>query len=241
MLISERVEHINRIKGLLFSQGISSYEALRRDRRQRLEELRTGDGGPLPTHLKTQISRELDRLELLLEQIGMVEAERDAMLAAQPAAAPASAGRMLRNFKGVGPEFAAILWLEALFRHFDNRRQIASYAGLAPTPWQSGSVDREQGVSKAGNRTIASHAHRTRLAMAAPSAAIGAGSLVQRTGHSQRRSHEKDADCRARAQASGGAMEICHRRRRHRGSCHESRPCLTTNARHEEILKSSRT
>ena len=151
VLISERVEHINRIKGLLFSQGISSYEALRRDRRQRLEELRTGDGGPLPTHLKTQISRELDRLELLLEQIGMVEAERDAMLAAQPAAAPASAGRMLRNFKGVGPEFAAILWLEALFRHFDNRRQIASYAGLAPTPWQSGSVDREQGVSKAGN------------------------------------------------------------------------------------------
>jgi transposase len=151
VLISERVEHINRIKGLLFSQGISSYEALRRDRRQRLEELRTGDGGPLPTHLKTQISRELDRLELLLEQIGMVEAERDAMLAAQTAAAPASAGRMLRNFKGVGPEFAAILWLEALFRHFDNRRQIASYAGLAPTPWQSGSVDREQGVSKAGN------------------------------------------------------------------------------------------
>lgn len=38
-----------------------------------------------------------------------------------------------------------------MFRHFANRRQIAAYAGLAPTPWQSGSVDREQGVSKAGN------------------------------------------------------------------------------------------
>ena len=36
--------------------------------------------------------------------------------------------------------------LEALFRHFDNRRQLASYTGLAPTPWQSGSIDREQGV-----------------------------------------------------------------------------------------------
>ena len=43
------------------------------------------------------------------------------------------------------------IWSEGLFRHFDNRRQVASYAGLAPTPWQSGSVDREQGVSKAGN------------------------------------------------------------------------------------------
>ncbi|EIZ77254.1 transposase, partial [Novosphingobium sp. Rr 2-17] len=30
-------------------------------------------------------------------------------------------------------------------------RQLAAYAGLAPTPWQSGSVRREQGVSKAGN------------------------------------------------------------------------------------------
>ena len=58
---------------------------------------------------------------------------------------------MLLEFKGIGAEFAASLWLEALFRSFDNRRQVASYAGLAPTPWQSGSVDHEQGVSKAGN------------------------------------------------------------------------------------------
>ena len=61
VLVAERVEHVNRIKGLLFAQGISAYEPLRRDRRQRLEELTTGDGRPLPAHLKTQISRELDR------------------------------------------------------------------------------------------------------------------------------------------------------------------------------------
>ena len=150
VLIAERVEHVNRIKGLLFAQGISGYEPLRRNRRQRLDELMTGDGRPLPTHLKTQISRELDRLELLLDQIKAAEAERDALLAAQQAS-PAPVGKMLLEFKGIGAEFAATLWLEAMFRHFDNRRQLASYAGLAPTPWQSGSVDREQGVSKAGN------------------------------------------------------------------------------------------
>jgi transposase len=151
VLIAERVKHVNRVKGLLFSQGVSGYEPLRRDRRQRLDELTTGDGRPLPTHLKTQISRELDRLELLLGQIKAAEAERDALLAAQQVATPAPTGRMLLDLKGIGPEFAANLWLEGLFRHFDNRRQLASYAGLAPTPWQSGSVDREQGVSKAGN------------------------------------------------------------------------------------------
>ena len=149
-LTKERVEHVNRIKGLLFAQGICTYDPMLRNRRQRLSELKTGDGRPLPEHLKKQISRELDRLELLLQQIKAVEAERDALLAAVGDSAPAPAS-MLMRLKGIGPEFAGILWLEGLFRDFGNRRQVAAYAGLAPTPWRSGSVDREQGVSKAGN------------------------------------------------------------------------------------------
>jgi transposase len=149
-LTAERVRHVNRIKGLLFCQGICGYEPLRRDRRERLEELQTGDGRPLPPHLKAQVERELDRLELLLKQIKTVEGERDALLAAAKNTMPAPA-TMLLDIKGIGPEFAAVLWSEGFFRHFDNRRQVAAYAGLAPTPWQSGAVDREQGVSKAGN------------------------------------------------------------------------------------------
>lgn len=82
VLVAERVEHVNRIKGLLFAQGVGGYEPLRRDRRKRLEDLRTGDGRPLPALLKAQISRELDRFEMLLEQIKTVEAERDALIAA---------------------------------------------------------------------------------------------------------------------------------------------------------------
>ena len=116
----------------------------------RLEAVQTGDGRPLPQRLKAQIERELDRIELLLPQIKAVEAERDALLA--PATdGPPKPVTMLALLKGVGPEFAAVLWSEGLFRSFDNRRQVAAYAGLAPTPWQSGAVDREQGVSKAGN------------------------------------------------------------------------------------------
>ena len=150
VLIVERVQHVNRVKGLLFCQGITSYKPLQRDRRERLEELQTGDSRPLPDHLKAQLRRELDRIELLMEQIKAVEAERDALLAREHAVALAPAA-MLLDIKGIGPEFAGILWAEGLFRHFANRRQVAAYAGLAPTPWQSGSVDREQGVSKAGN------------------------------------------------------------------------------------------
>jgi transposase len=149
-LTAERVEHINRIKGLLFAQGIGDYEPLRRNRRARLDELKTGDGRPLPAHLKAQISRELDRLEIILAQVKAVEADRDAMLepVAEQASTPAT---MIAQLKGIGPEFAGVLWSEGLFRHFDNRRQLAAYAGLAPTPWKSGKIDHEQGVSKAGN------------------------------------------------------------------------------------------
>jgi transposase len=151
-LTAERVQHVNRIKGLLFAQGISDYEPLHRNRRERLEELITGDGRPLPECLKAQISRELDRLELVIEQVKAVEAERDAVLAQAQARSgvPAPAAQLLA-LRGIGPEAAATLWTEGLFRRFNNRKQVAAYAGLAPTPWQSGSVHREQGVSKAGN------------------------------------------------------------------------------------------
>lgn len=148
VLMGERTQHINRIKGLLFSQGITDYEPMRRDRRARLTELRTGDGRILSDHMQAQIERELDRLELVITQVKALETERDAVLAAKAADRPIT---LLTSIKGIGAESAAILTSEGLFRHFDNRRQLAAYAGLAPTPWQSGSIRHEQGVSKAGN------------------------------------------------------------------------------------------
>jgi transposase len=154
-LIAERITHVNRVKGLLFAQGISDYVPLRRDRRARLEALRTGDGRELPSHLKMQISRELDRLEILLEQIKTVEAEQAALLAAASKAAgqgkPDTPEAMLLAVKGIGLNFTDVLCSEGLHRRFANRRQVAAYAGLAATPWRSGALVHEQGVSKAGN------------------------------------------------------------------------------------------
>jgi transposase len=157
-LIEERVRHGNRIKGLLFAQGVCDYAPLRRDRRTRLEALRTGEGRKLPSHLKAQISRELDRIELLLEQIKLVEAAQKTLLAAarKPASENATPDpvTMLLALKGMGANFTAVLWSEAFYRQFANRRQVAAYAGLAATPWQSGGIRHEQGVSKAGNSRL---------------------------------------------------------------------------------------
>ncbi|ESX63779.1 transposase [Mesorhizobium sp. LSHC420B00] len=151
-LIGERIRHANRLKGLFFAQGIADYEPRNKDRRERLEELRTGDGRPLPHYLKALALRQLEIIELLNQQIDVVKAERDALLGeAATAGSEPEPVRILLGLKGIGTGFAGALWSEGLFRTFENRRQVAAYAGLAPTPWKSGTINHEQGVSKAGN------------------------------------------------------------------------------------------
>ena len=151
-LIAERVQHVNRIKGLLATQGIYDVQPLRRDRWERLDELRTGDGRELPPRLRREIEREFKRLELVLEQIAATEAERDAAVAV-PAADDADAAKVVQLAKlgGIGTELATVLVREALHRSFTNRREVAAYAGLTPSPYASGERHRDQGISKAGN------------------------------------------------------------------------------------------
>ena len=152
-LLKERIQHTNRVKGLLSGQGIRDYDPLRRDRVERLEALRTGDGRELPPMLKAEIRRELDRVAVVTIQLAAVERTCDALIRTQ-AEESNSPGALLLKLKGIGPEFASLLWLESLFRSFGNRRQVAAYAGLAPSPWQSGSIERDQGISKSGNRRL---------------------------------------------------------------------------------------
>ena len=103
--------------------------------------------------LKEEIRRELDRIALVTTQLAVVERARDALIRmdAEERNNPAA---LLLKLKGLGPEFASLLWLELLFRSFGNRRQVAAYGGLAPSPWQSGGVERDQGISKSGNRRL---------------------------------------------------------------------------------------
>jgi transposase len=148
-------------------RGVFGFEPSWQARRARLEELRTPQSQPLPPRLKAEILRQIERLELILRQIAEVEAARDAALAAEPAApardtehsTPAAlpdggVGARLLRLKGVGPETAAVLRFEAFHRSFGNRREVAAYAGLTPTPWQSGGIDTEQGIAKSGNGRV---------------------------------------------------------------------------------------
>jgi transposase len=152
-LINERIQHVNRIKGLLAIHGIYDYEPMHPERMQRLERLRTADRHSLPPRLKAEILRELQRLELVLGMIQTIETERDAIASAKSKSQQTSAKKInhLVTLKSIGPEFATVLVGEVFYRTFDNRKQIGSYVGLTPSPFQSGSTSRDQGISRAGN------------------------------------------------------------------------------------------
>jgi transposase len=152
-LVSERVQHVNRIKGLCALHGIYDYQPLRPQAMARLEQLRTAQGISLPPRLKSEIKRELQRLELVVEMLATLEAERDAIVEDE-ASTHVNAKKIqnLHKLKAIGPEFATVLVGEIFHRKFNNRRQLASYVGYAPSPFKSGNVAHDQGISKAGNR-----------------------------------------------------------------------------------------
>jgi len=157
-LKKEQTAHTNRIKGLLHAQGVRDVMPLGRGFIASLEKMRTGDGRPLPERLKTELVREHKRLSLVIEQIKEIEAKSRAELrAAKPGSAEAKT-KMLADLKGIAMIGGQKLVNEAFYRSFNNRRQVGSYFGVTGTPFNSGSSEREQGISKSGNaraRTVA--------------------------------------------------------------------------------------
>jgi len=154
-LTGSRRSLVNKIDGILATLGISGFRALRRDRREQLANLRQPDGAPVPPAAQERIERLLDRLELVLKQIKTVEAARDAVV--KKSSAQDESERMIRDLVqlcGIGAESATLLVREAFCRDFANRRSLGAYAGLTGTPFASGGMQREQGISKDGNRRL---------------------------------------------------------------------------------------
>lgn len=159
-LVHERTRIISRIRGLLSLHGIQSVRAISGgDWSKQLDDMRTGDGRMLPPNLRRQVERCFGRLELLNEQIKAIERDRAEVVQNEASTFPCREKAVrLEQLKGIGANSAAMLVAEVFCRKFESRRHVASFLGLAPAPYASGDVSRDQGISKAGN-------HGTRVLM----------------------------------------------------------------------------
>ena len=149
-LLSEQTRHRNRLSSKLIAQGLR----LAPDGRflQRLEQAKLFDGRPLPEHLKAGLKREWARLQVVGAQLKAVEGSIRALIKDSE---PLKAVRLLMLLTGVGWVGAWMLVLEVFgWREMANRRQLASLCGLVPSPYNSGTQVRDQGISKAGNRRV---------------------------------------------------------------------------------------
>jgi transposase len=148
----ERTRHINRIKGLLASQGVALQ--IRKEFPSQLNCVKLWNDTPLPPALHVRLLREYERLQLVEQQLQELEESRAETLRISNSPAVEQVRQLLR-LRGIGIHSAWLFVMEFFaWRTFHNRREVGALAGLTATPFQSGESATEQGISKSGNRLI---------------------------------------------------------------------------------------
>jgi transposase len=148
----DRARLTNRIKGVLASHGVPL--ATLRTLPTHLATARLWDGTPLPPYCVARLTREWEMVGQYTARLRELRAARTALLRVSDDPAIAQVRRLVQ-LRGVGADSAWLYVMEFFaWRHFRNRREVGGLAGLTDTPYQSGDVDHQQGISKAGNRWV---------------------------------------------------------------------------------------
>ena len=148
----DRTRVTNRMKGLLANQGLTL--DLKKGVPAQLAALRQWDGAALPTGLQARLAREWERVAFYDGLVDRLEAERREQLRSSSDPVMQQV-RQMNALRGIGINSAWLYGMEFFgWRQFRNGKQVGGLAGLAPTPFQSGESEREQGMSKAGNRHV---------------------------------------------------------------------------------------
>jgi transposase len=152
-LKDERTRHSNRLKGLLANHGLD-LAVIDQHLPTRLDSLRLWDDSPLSLDLKARLLREFERLMFVDRQIKDLENERRKRIRRDETPHVDKVRRLL-ELSGLGLNGSWLLVMELFgWRVIANRKQLGALVGLTPTPYQSGTTAREQGISKAGNRRL---------------------------------------------------------------------------------------
>lgn len=133
-LMRDRRRYQNSICSLLQLHGILAAKPDRPDFEDQIADLVTGYGMALPPLLMDELRDLLAVLALLRDQLQTLEAAKQTLLHT----ADFATGAALIRLRGIGANDALLLSVELFYRDFNNRRELVSFAGLAPVPWASG-------------------------------------------------------------------------------------------------------
>jgi transposase len=153
-LVGERTRLLSRLKATMARLGIRSFNVKLRTARERLEQLRTADGEPLPPNTLAELLRDLARLRLVRDQIKEIEKQRLTRLQAARQEGTHPMVLLLARVMGIGIETADMLVHEVLSRDLRDERAVGRYAGITGSPDESGSKRREKGLARAGNARV---------------------------------------------------------------------------------------
>jgi transposase len=153
-LVAEQSRLINRMKSTLVRLGIGNFNPKLKRAAERLETLRTPEGGTIPPNTLAELRRDMERRSFICEQIRRVEKERIERLKQAPNTGPNVMVRLLARVIGIGIETADLLVHEVLLRTMRDRRAIGRYGGLTGSPQRSGSISREKGLARSGNARV---------------------------------------------------------------------------------------
>ena len=167
-LVKERTSLTNSIRGLLKLHGVFHLRPHNKEFLAEFAEVATAYGSPFPPRARQEILRLAERLSLVQRQIAQVEAERDAVVRQgrllpapvapeDPEAQGGGEDCHADRLKGIGENDATLLTHEVFYRRFRNRRELAGWVGITPTPWASGDTQRDQGISRDGPAWIRAH------------------------------------------------------------------------------------
>lgn len=152
-LKKERTQHRARIQSLFATQGVELKADVMAYLRA-LDRVKIWNGQPLPPSLKAELDRERSRLEMVDTQIASIQKEQRESVK-KPVDAKIEKVAKLAKARGIGIDSSWLLVMELFgWRDFRNRREVGGSVGLGGTPYDSGQMDREQGISKTGNARV---------------------------------------------------------------------------------------
>jgi transposase len=153
-LVGEQTRIVNRMKAALIRLGIRGFNPKLKKAAERLEDLRTPEGEPIPPNTLAELRRDMERRRLVSDQIRQIEDARLERIEHAPSDGPHAMVRLLARVIGVGIETADMLVQEVLSRNMRDRRAVARYAGLTGSPDESGARRREKGLARSGNARV---------------------------------------------------------------------------------------